>query len=241
MALSLANKTVLITGATDGLGKHIASALAQQGTHLIIHGRNEEKVQQTVSHLKEVNASINVQHIVCDLNKPEKITEHFSTIQNVDVLINNAGVWLEGNTLEAQSEKIIELTHVNLLAPLLITRTVLPSLLKSDFAQILNIVSIAGVEIPAGYYHTIYSAVKFGLQGFSEALAKEFYSRNIRVMGYYPGGMETNLFKKAGNEYKEHEPWMFSPQESVEAILFMLTRDKKVNVKRMDLINQLDL
>jgi short-subunit dehydrogenase len=60
-------------------------------------------------------------------------------------------------------------------------------------------------------------------------------------MGYYPGGMETKLFKKAGNDYKEHEPWMFDPQESVEAIIFMLTRNKKINVKRMDLINQLEI
>jgi hypothetical protein len=58
-------------------------------------------------------------------------------------------------------------------------------------------------------------------------------------MGYYPGGMETKLFKKAGIPYKTHEPWMFDPQESVEAIIFMLTRDPKLNIKRMDLINHL--
>ena len=58
-------------------------------------------------------------------------------------------------------------------------------------------------------------------------------------MGYYPGGMETELFKKAGIGYKKHEPWMFDPQESVDAILFMLTRDPKLNIKRLDLINHL--
>lgn len=240
MAMSLANKTALITGATDGLGKHISLELAKQGANLIIHGRDEEKVHKIIKELKALNATIDIQSLVCDLNKPQEVTKHFSTITKLDILINNAGVWLEGNTLDATPEKIIELTHVNLLAPLLITRSVLPTLLKSGFGQVLSIVSIAGVEIPAGYYHTIYSAVKFGLQGFSEAMAKEFYNKNIRVMGYYPGGMETNLFKKAGNDYKEHEPWMFNTQESVEAILFMLTRDEKVNVKRMDVVNQLE-
>lgn len=240
MALSLNNKTALITGATDGLGRKIALTLAQEGVNLFVHGRNEEKMQELISELHVANRAITVEPIVCDLQKSEEITSHFSNIKQLDMLINNAGVWLEGNTQDATAEKILELTHVNLLAPLLITRVMLPTLLKAEFAQVLNVVSIAGVEIPAGYYHTIYSAVKFGLHGFTEGLAKEFYNKNLRIMGYYPGGMETSLFKKAGNDYKDHEPWMFDPQLSVEAILFMLTRDKKVNVKRMDLINQLE-
>jgi meso-butanediol dehydrogenase/(S,S)-butanediol dehydrogenase/diacetyl reductase len=113
-------------------------------------------------------------------------------------------------------------------------------LLQSDFAQIINVSSVAGVEIPQDYYHVIYSAAKFGMQGFSEALAKEFFNKNLRVTGFYPGGMETNLFTKAGMDYKKHEPWMFNPQESVDAILFALKQDKKVSIKRMDLINQMD-
>lgn len=159
----------------------------------------------------------------------------------MDILINNAGIWEEGDTLDITPERIIELTHVNLLAPLLISRTLLPVLLKAEFGQIFNTVSIAGVEIPAGYYHTVYSAVKIGLQGFTEAMAKEFFNKNLRVMGYYPGGMETKFFEKAGMDYKPHEPWMFDTQESVEAIIFMLTRNPKVSVKRMDLINQLEV
>ena len=239
--LDLAGKHVLITGSTDGLGKKIALELAKQNTHLIIHGRSEEKVTATIKEIKEINASIFVTALVVDLTHSEEVAEKFSRIEKLDILINNAGIWLEGNTLDAIPEKIIELTQVNLLAPLLTSRVLLPTLLKSEFGQILNAVSIAGVEIPAGYYHTIYSAVKFGLQGFSEAMAKEFFNKNLRVMAYYPGGMETNLFNKAGNNYKKHEPWMFDPQESVEAIIFMLTRNKKVSVKRMDLINQLEI
>jgi len=150
-----------------------------------------------------------------------------------------ANIIVHGRSNEKVTSVIIELTKINLLAPMLITRTLLPILLNSEFAQIVNIASIAGVEIPSGYFHTIYSGTKFGLQGFTEALAKEFEDKNLRIIGYYPGGMETNLFTKAGNEYEKHELWMFDPQESVEAIVFMLTRDKKINVKRMDLINHL--
>ena len=237
MSFSLKDKRVLITGSTDGLGLSIAKELVKHKAHLIIHGRSEEKVEQTITELKKLGAE-KVESFVCDLTQTEKIAATFSEIDSLDALINNAGVWLEGNTADATPEKIIELTKVNTLAPLLITRTLLPRLLEADFGQLVNIVSVAGVEIPSGYYHTIYTATKFAMQGFSEGLAKEFYGKNLRVMGFYPGGMRTGIFKKAGNSYKENEPWMFDPEESAEAIAFMLTRDKSVDVKRMDLVKQ---
>lgn len=239
MSFPLFEKRVLVTGSTDGLGRKIAQELARREAHVIVHGRDRNKARNVVQELKNIYPEGEYEAVVCDLNKLDSIEPTFSGIKHLDILINNAGVWLEGNTVDAKQDKIIELLNVNLCSPLLITRTLLPVLQKSDFGQILNVVSIAGVEIPAGYYHTIYSATKFGVQAFSEALEKEFDNKKLRIMGYYPGGMETNIFKKAGNDYKTHEPWMFDPQESVEAIMFMLTRDTKINVKRMDLINHL--
>jgi short-subunit dehydrogenase len=239
MSMSLAGQTILVTGATDGLGHKLVRELVGLQAHVIVHGRSKEKVHGVVAELKELSPTSEVQGMVCDFTNLSSIEKTFSEISKLDVLINNAGVWLEGSTAEATSEKIIDLLHVNLGAPLLVARTLLPVLQKSSFAQILNVVSVAGVEIPSGYFHTIYSATKFGLQAFSEALEKEYDNKKLRVMGYYPGGMETKLFKKAGNDYKDHEPWMFDPQESVEAIIFMLTRDEKLNIKRMDLINHL--
>lgn len=235
MSISLKDKKVLITGSTDGLGKQIALELSKQGAFVIIHGRNQDKVQKTLSELSNPG-----DFIVCDLNKPETVTESLSKIEKLDILINNAGVWEEGATADASPEKIIEITHVNIASYLLSVRNFIPILKKSEFGQILNVVSVAGYEVPSDYFHTIYSASKYALQGFSEALEKEFHNTNIRVMGFYPGGMNTNIFNKAGNNYQSNEPWMFDAQESVEAIVFMLTRNKKVNVKRMDLINHLE-
>lgn len=237
MSFSLANKHILITGATDGLGLAIAKELIKHKAHLIVHGKSRERIEQTVKELKQLGAK-KVDSLLCDLTKLETIVPTFSDIDTLDVLINNAGVWLEGNTIDATPEKIIELTKVNTLAPLVISRTLLPRLQESEFGQVLNIVSIAGVEIPTGFYHTIYTATKYAMQGFTEGLAKEFAFKNLRVMGIYPGGMNTNLFKKAGNIYKESESWMFDTKESAEAVVFMLTRDKSVNVKRIDIIKQ---
>lgn len=237
MSFSLSGKRILITGATDGLGFATAKALAEQNAHIIVHGRTEEKVKQTVDKLR-IFSKNPIGMLVCDLTQTETVFKTFSQIDNLDILINNAGIWHEGNSIETTPERIVELVQVNTLAPLLITRAVLPTLLKSEFAQIVSVVSIAGVEIPAGYFHTFYSATKFALQGFTEGLAKEYAFKNLRIMGYYPGGMNTDFFKKAGMTYKTGESWMFDIKESVEALIFMLTRDKSVNLKRMDLIKQ---
>lgn len=239
MAQSLNHKTVLVTGSTDGLGRKLVLQLAKERCNIIVHGRSQPKIDATLAEISKIYPDGEHKGIVCDLTDLASIKTAFSEIEQLDILVNNAGVWLEGNTLDAEPEKIIELLHVNLGAPLLLTRILLPVLLRTDYAQILNTVSIAGVEMPAGYFHTIYSATKFGLQAFCEAIEKEFDNKKLRIMGYYPGGMETRLFKKAGLDYAQHEPWMFDPQESVEAIMFMLTRDPKVNIKRMDLINHL--
>jgi len=231
--MDLKDKIALVTGSTDGLGKQLAGSLSKLGVKVIVHGRNKEKVDKVVA---EIGA---IKGIICDFNDPKSVAGSFSVIDKLDILVNNAGTWLEGNTIDASPDKILELVNVNLASQLLVTRTLLPTLLKAEFGQILNTVSMAGIEIPSGYYHTIYSAAKYGMQGFSEAMAKEFDNKNLRVMGFYPGGMETKIFEKAGNDYMEHEPWMFDTKESVEAILFMLTRDPKVNIKRLDLVNHL--
>ncbi|MFQ5493536.1 MAG: SDR family NAD(P)-dependent oxidoreductase [Candidatus Dojkabacteria bacterium] len=237
---NLKGKYALVTGASDGLGRLLAQNLAKQGSNVLVHGRNQKKLDDVLAEVNKIAPEGKHSIVVCDFNKPETIDKAFSGIDTLDVLVNNAGIWAEGETTGLSHEKILEVVNVNLTSYLLVTRTLLPTLQKSDFGQILNVSSVAGVEIPQDYFHTIYSATKYGVQAFSEALAKEFGNTNLRVMGYYPGGMTTDLFKKAGLGYKDEEPWMFDPQESVDAMVFMLTRDKKVNVKRLDLINHLE-
>jgi short-subunit dehydrogenase len=241
MSFSLKDKKIVITGSSDGLGRLLALELAKNGASIIVHGRSEEKTASALGEIEKNNPEGKHEKIICDFNSPETISDIFSKIEKIDILINNTGVWGEGATIEATPEKIMEMVNVNLTSYLLVTRILLPKLQEAEFGQILNVSSVAGVEIPFDYYHTIYSATKFGVQAFSEALAKEFEDKTLRVMGYYPGGMKTGFFKKAGLDYKDNEPWMFDPKESVEAIIFMLTRDKKINLKRMDLINHLQV
>lgn len=246
MAIDLTGKRILITGSTDGLGLKLALELARSGVEIIIHGRDQNKIQNTLDQLNQINQSSgstnNTNHssILCDFNDPASIENAFGSIQELDILVNNAGVWYEGATLDIPHSKIIEMVNVNITSYLMVARTMLPVLLKSEYAQILNVISVAGQEVPTEYFHTIYSATKYALQGFSEAMEKEFTGENLRVMGFYPGGMDTDLFKKAGLDYAKGESWMFDMQESVEAMMFMLTRSPKINIKRLDLVNHLD-
>lgn len=235
--MDLNGKKALITGASSGLGRLLAIELAKRGSKVTVHGRSRERVESVVKELEGSGHG----SIVCDFNNSVEVIKAMKDVNELDILINCSGMWQEGNTVDINPEDIPLLVSANLTGTLLATRLLLPALLKSDFSQIVNVSSVAGVEIPSGYFHTVYTSLKWGVAAFSEALAKEFDDENIRVMGYYPGGMETDFFKKVGMDYMKHEPWMFDPKESVDAIMFMLTRSKKVSVKRMDLINHLQL
>jgi len=170
MSLELKNKIVLITGSTDGLGKNLAQELSKLGCKIIIHGKNEDKAKKVLSQLSGDGHS----YIICDFKNPQNIKQSFSQIEKLDILVNNTGIWDEQDTIKIEPEKIIEMVNVNTTAYLLTTRILLPVLLKSDYAQILNTVSVAGYELPDGYAHTTYTATKFALQGYSEAMAREF-------------------------------------------------------------------
>lgn len=233
------NKAILITGSTDGLGKLTAIELAKLDANIIIHGRNQDKINSALEEVRKINPNGKHDFVLCDFTKPETIDEAFDKLTNLDILINNAGVWAEGATIDLKSKDIINLVNTNTTSTLVLTNKLLPLIMKSEFGQILNIVSIAGIEIPTDYFHTFYTASKFALQGFTESLIKEFDNSNVRIMGIYPGGMSTSIFDKFKNDYSRNEDWMFNPSETVDAIIFMLSRNKKVNLKRIDIFNHI--
>src|SRR3989304_1842195 len=161
----LKNKKILVTGSTDGLGRLLATELAKLGAEIIVHGREEGKAREVLAELKKVNSKVKHSRIICDFNKPGTVSKAFSKITALDILVNNAGVWEEGDTINISIDRLLELVNVNLTSYLLMTRILLPVLTKAEFAQILNVVSIAGYEVPSESFYTIYSATKFGLQG----------------------------------------------------------------------------
>lgn len=183
-------KKIIITGASDGLGKAIAKELKDE--ELILISRNE-------SRLKELSEELNCKYYVCNLADYNQIADVMSKIDSVDILINNAGVWLEGDLEENTFEKISNCIDVNTKAPMYMTKAVLPLMRKNGKGLIINVCSQSSFDNED--YSPVYNASKWAMRGFNRTIQKVLSKENIKVTGFYPGFMQTDLFKKAGNDY----------------------------------------
>ncbi|MEQ9279763.1 MAG: SDR family NAD(P)-dependent oxidoreductase [Balneola sp.] len=142
-------RTILITGSTDGIGKLAATKLAKNGHQLIVHGRNSEKLENTISEIKEITNNDRVSGFVSDLSDFDSIKKMIADISNefssIDVLINNAGV-LKSSIVQNQIGLDIRFA-VNYFAPYLLTNGLLPILKNNDSPRIINLSSAAQATV----------------------------------------------------------------------------------------------
>jgi NAD(P)-dependent dehydrogenase (short-subunit alcohol dehydrogenase family) len=201
-------RTIVITGATDGLGKGLAAELAPSGARLILHGRNEEKGQAVLEELRP-RATGELVWRPADLGSLDEVRGLADAIQDeerLDVLVNNAGIGTAGGREESADG--YELTFaVNYLAPFLLTRQLLPLLQRSAPARIVN-VSSAGqapidfddVMLERGYSGVqAYCQSKLALVMFTFDLAEELEGSDVTANCLHPGTyMPTNMVREAG-------------------------------------------
>jgi len=183
-------KKIIITGASDGLGKAIAQELKNED--LILISRDENK-------LKKLSEELNCKYYVCDLTDYNQITDIISKIDNVDILINNAGVWLAGDIESNSFDQISNCIDVNTKAPIYMTKAVLPLMRQNNKGLIINVCSQSSFDNDD--FSTVYNASKWAMRGFNRSIQRTLSKENIKVTGFYPGFMQTDLFKKAGNDY----------------------------------------
>jgi len=214
--MELTNKQVVITGGTDGLGLSLARKCVEKGAKVFIIGRNEEKLNKVVSELGQ-----NARGFCADVRKLSELEKIADRIENVDILINNAGVWLEGEVTHNSEQAISETIDTNLKGVIYTTKAFLPKMQKTEEAHIFNITSTSGIR--GRENQSVYVASKFGVTGFTESLKLELANTNIKVTGFYPGGMRTQLFEKAGTP-KNNSDWM-DTDKVADIIVFMLERD----------------
>lgn len=185
-------KTVLITGASGGLGKEMAKILKNE-YQVVILSSNLENLQKTANELK-------VEYFLCDItdfNQCQKtVKEIIRKFGKIDVLINNAGVWLEGELNDNDYLKIKKTVEVNLLGQIFMTKVVIPFMKEQKSGTIIFINSVAGLESKAK--RSVYTSTKWGLKGFADSLNKELRDFNIKIISIFPGKMKTKLFEKAG-------------------------------------------
>ena len=186
-------KVWFITGSSRGLGRSLAEAVLEKGHNVVATARNTDQLEDLVSKyprqilpLKlDVNDAAQIKASV------EKTIKHFGRI---DILVNNAGFGITGAAEAFTEEQVRSQLETNLYAPIAVTRAVLPYMRKQRSGHILQISSIGGRVGNSGL--TMYQAAKFGLSGFSEALAGEVAPLGIKVTSVEPGGFRTDW---AGN------------------------------------------
>lgn len=188
-------KIVVITGGSEGLGKSIAKIFNTDNT-VIILSKDEIKLSNTATEL-------NCNYYVCDVTDYKTVKKIIEKIVNkygrIDILINNAGVWLAGDITENKYEQISNCIDVNTKGPIYMTKAVLPYMYKKNHGLIINVCSQASFD--SDDFSAVYNASKWAMRGFNRSIQKDISKKGIKVTGFYPGFMQTNIFKTAGNDY----------------------------------------
>lgn len=185
---------VVVTGASRGIGRAIATAFGHEGATVWLGARNEHDLETTAKFVMTEGGDAVVHPL--DVTDPESVRRFASAVEEgagcVDVLVNNAGVggWAPIDKLtEGMWRRVIE---TNLTGPFLVTKALLPAMRRREGRRhIFNIVSVAGRQAFAG--NGAYAASKFGLRGWTESLALELAPEGIRVTNVSPGYVATDL------------------------------------------------
>jgi short-subunit dehydrogenase len=187
-------ETVLITGASSGIGLELARCFAADKSNLILVARNAEALQKLAAELESARG-IRVQVFPCDLARPESPEKIFSELQGrgltVDVLVNNAGFGLMGSFAKLSLARQLEIIQVNITALTALTGLFLPGMLERRRGGILNVGSVAGF-LP-GPNMAVYYASKAFVQSFTEAVAEEIAGSGVTMSVLCPGPTESNF------------------------------------------------
>jgi short-subunit dehydrogenase len=191
-------ETVLVTGASSGIGLEFARCFAADKSNLVLTARNTAALDKLAGELRSRHG-IKVEIITADLASPEGPEKIFSAVKGrgitVDVLVNNAGFGLHGSFAELPLKQQLQIITVNVSALVELTRLFLPEMIQRKAGGILNVGSVAGF-LP-GPHMAVYYATKAFVLSFSEALHEELRGTGVRVTNLCPGPTESNFSQVA--------------------------------------------
>lgn len=188
----LKDKTVIITGASEGVGAATARMFAEAGANLLLVARGKKKLEAIA---EELRGKTRIEIFAMDVADADACVSLFKKAQyefgRVDILVNNAGYHKRGLFESVAAEDLGRMIDVNLKAPIVLCRNALPYLRESDGAAIINVASLAGrTPIPGS---ATYSSSKFGLRAFTFALAEELRDTNVKLAIVSPGPIDTGF------------------------------------------------
>jgi NAD(P)-dependent dehydrogenase (short-subunit alcohol dehydrogenase family) len=190
---TLKGRNALITGASKGLGRAMAIALAQHGAHLVLVARSKDKLESVAKEAEEAGGTASV--FAADITDETQVLQLEKDIAaqvgKVQILVNNAGMNLRKNITDYTLDEWRSVQDTNLTSVFLMCRSFVPHMKGSGYGRIINMTSImAHVSLPQ---RTAYSSTKFALLGLTKALALELATEGITVVGISPGPFATEM------------------------------------------------
>lgn len=231
---NITGKRALVTGGAKGLGKAIAVALAKEGVHVAITGRNETALKQTADELKTLGTQVT--YAVFDVSDNEAVQQGINnlneTFGNFDILINNAGISSFSSVMDMNVQDWTEIININLLGTYFVTKAVLPQLIEKNQGDIVMVSSTAGLNGAATT--SAYSASKFGVIGFADSLMREVRKNNIRVCTLMPSTIASDMSKDLGLTDGDPEK-VLQPEDFAELIIANLKLPRRAMLKSASL------
>lgn len=231
MAQKLAEKVVLITGASAGIGRASALALAHEGANMVLTARRQERLSELEAAVQQIGGK--AISVVGDATEEaiakQCVTAATETFGTLDILINNVGVGNYKNLVDMSAAEYDELMDTNVRSTFLFTRYVVPMMINQNSGIILMISSMAGIYGFAG--EAVYCATKFALTGFAQALDKELRPHGIKVGAICPGGVKTEFaLGKGRTEQSVAESDMLDPEDVASAVVLACTQSSKSRI-----------
>lgn len=214
--MQLDNSTAIVTGGSRGLGLEITRQLVDAGATVHILARDKQELAAVVD---ELGDSV-IPH-QADVTQYQQLAAVADQLDQAHILVNNAGIYLEGDLLDHTPEQLSQVVNVDLMGVIFATKAFLPLLLEQSEAHILNVSSTSGLKGRSS--QAAYAAAKHGVAGFTNSLKVDLDGTPVKVTGFYPGGMNTGLFDQAGSP-KDNGDWM-DPADVAHIIRFILERD----------------
>lgn len=231
--MNFKDKVVIVTGGSSGIGKEVAREFLRHGARITISGRNETQLNQAALELQKIGGDVLAVRgdVSSEQDCVRLINETLNRYGRIDVLVNNAGISMRALFAEVSLDVIRQVMDINFWGTVYCTKYALPSLIKSQ-GVVVGISSIAGIKgLPA---RTGYSASKFAMHGFLEALRIENLYTGLHVLICYPGFTASNIRNtalnkdgKAQGESPRNEDKMMQPDEVARELVKAVAKRKR--------------
>lgn len=229
------DKIIVITGASEGLGRATATRLIAEGATVALVAHNESKLNTVARELGS-----NAHPYVCDVSSPDQIQQAAQQILKdfgrVDILINNAGIWTDEELEKDDPSRRRRAFEVNTLGAIEFTKALESTFRGQNSGHVLNVISTSGTNDTSAGDNTLwqsYGATKWALAGFTRAFKDSLDGTNVKVTGFYPAGFDSNLYENASRPDPHGQPWMMKTDDVADALIFCLTRPADMLVEKL--------